>query len=132
LPDAERVPVGVVEPGAACRAELRDVIRGCERSFGVVEKLHTVGDQVLDLGFDVVDFEVGKRVLGRDGGTLEDRELARGAAAKARREGVLPQERQAQDLAVEVLGALEVGHRDRRHDHRCCHHQEASLVDITL
>src|SRR5207244_627380 len=103
LPESQRVAIGVAEPRAARRTDLRDVIRRDERTFGVVDECDAPGLEVLHRGLDVRDLEVAERVLRGGPRALEDREFADLPAPEACRGWVLPQERQPERLAVKGL-----------------------------
>src|SRR5664279_2185367 len=123
LSEAEGVPVGVVEPRAASRTELRDVASRREWPFCVVDERNTFGLEVADRGLDVGHLEVGKGVFGGNRRALEDRELAAVPAAKADGDRVLPEEVQPKRLAIERLRPLNIGDRHRGHNHRCSDHE---------
>ena len=72
LSEPEGVAVGIPKPRGTRRTELSDVACGRQGSFGVVQELDAVGGEALDDGFDILDLEVGKSVIGRGGRALED------------------------------------------------------------
>lgn len=80
MANAECVPVRITEPCAAGRTELGDVPRRSKGTLRIVEELRPLRGQVVDHRLDIIDFEVGKCVLGCGGRTLEDRDLTDGAA----------------------------------------------------
>ena len=79
--------------------------------------------QERDRHLDVVDLEVGQGVLGLDGRPPEHRQLARLSALVADRDRRLPEEGQPERVAVERLRTVQIGHGDRRYDHRRGEHR---------
>src|SRR5439155_11070263 len=74
--------------------------------------------QVADDPVQIVDLEVGDRVVRLRGAAPEDRDLAAIAGFEPHRWAAFEQHAQAQRLRVEVTGALEVDDGDRGHRSR--------------
>src|SRR5205823_5268852 len=116
------------EPRGTGRTELRDVAGGGQGPLVVVDELHAAGRQAAHGGLDVVDLEMGEGVLRLNGRALEHGDLAGRTAAVPDGDRRLPQEGQAEGVAVERLRARQIRDGNRGNDHGRSDHRRSPWV----